>query len=269
MLSVEKSQILNLGRCEPDRSKLLIDGKQVEFSKSIKYLGIMLDPKLDWNEHIRYIEQKATKVIEVLHKVNWMCKRMRLKDKRTIYMQVAVPAIGYAHRNWFPELKYEYQRKKITRIQRRIILALTRCYRTTSNVKLQRLLGVLDLNKELQFAIDHNGADRETKRKAYDSLMEEQNQLYYEIQETRSKELLWFLSNHGPHRAYLRRFNLTDAESCRLCKSHSTETIEHLMRECEATASWLPEDKDDMEAWTEAIERIVGELRRNDRVELE
>lgn len=85
----------------------------------------------------------------------------------------------------------------------------------------------------------------------------------------RSKELLWFLSNHGPHRAYLKRFGLAEEESCRLCKTLSTETIEHLLRDCEATATWLPADKDDVEACSEAIERTVCELRKCERQEPE
>lgn len=263
-LSVEKSQILNLGKCEPVQCDLTIDGKQVPVSDKIKYLGVMLDARLEWNEHIRYIEQKANKVVEVIHRMNWTTRRMRLKEKRIIYTQVALPAIAYAHKLWSPNLNYKYQRNRLTRIQRRIILALTRCYRTTSNIKLQKLIGVLDLNDELQHGIEHCNTTKTDKRKTYDAKIEDENRLHYEIEETDSKELLWFLSNHGPHRSYLKRFGLTEEESCRLCKSRSTETVEHLMRDCDATADWFPSDQSDLVGICRAVERIVGELRKID-----
>ena len=39
---------------------LLLDGKTIDLSQSTKFLGIHLDTKLNFNEHIKYITKKAT-----------------------------------------------------------------------------------------------------------------------------------------------------------------------------------------------------------------
>ena len=39
---------------------LLLDGKTINLSQSTKFLGIHLDTKLNFNEHIKYITEKAT-----------------------------------------------------------------------------------------------------------------------------------------------------------------------------------------------------------------
>lgn len=266
-LSAEKSQLLSLGKFSIDQNALQIDGKSVPICDKLKYLGVILDSDLKWNEHLNYMEERAAKVIQVIHKMNWMSRKMRLKEKRIIYMQVALPTIGYAHRQWFPDLRYDYQKKRLTRIQRRIILAITRCYRTTSNKKIQQLLGVLDLNEELRHRIEHKESDKLDARKAYDEKCEEKNKLHQEIELTDSKELLWFLSNHGPHRTYLKRFGLSDVETCRLCGTRSAETVEHLTRDCESTAPFMPSDLNDLTGICRAVEQIVSELRKRDRIE--
>ena len=56
---------------------------------------------------------------------------------------------------------------------------------------------------------------------------------FKEIQLSTGREIIWFLTGHGPFRSYLYRFGLWDLTSCRLCKSYQTETPEHLVRECE------------------------------------
>ena len=86
------------------------------------------------------------------------------------------------------------------------------------------------------------------------------------LQKSLCQRVSLHFSNHRSHRAYLKRFNLTNEENCRLGKTHSTEKIEHLMRDCAVTAEWLPEDQ---EIGSAAIERIVCELRRCERRELE
>lgn len=85
VLSVEKCQILELGKRKADESAYKINGNQVKVTKSLKYLGVMLDDQLNWNEHLRYIDEKANKIGFMLKKLNWMCSDMSLKLRRTIY----------------------------------------------------------------------------------------------------------------------------------------------------------------------------------------
>ena len=38
-----------------------IDGQKIEISKSVKYLGVIIDNKLNWNEHIQTAVNKCKK----------------------------------------------------------------------------------------------------------------------------------------------------------------------------------------------------------------
>ena len=49
-------------------NKMLINDKEVERVKSIKFLGVLLDEHLSWKEHIRYTENKIGKNIGLLYR---------------------------------------------------------------------------------------------------------------------------------------------------------------------------------------------------------
>ena len=42
---------------------LKIGNNQVQRKKAIKFLGVMFDENLDWQEHIRTIEKKMAKIL--------------------------------------------------------------------------------------------------------------------------------------------------------------------------------------------------------------
>ena len=47
---------------------LLLDGKKIDLSQSTKFLGIHLDTKLNFNEHIKYITKKSDNVPYAMQK---------------------------------------------------------------------------------------------------------------------------------------------------------------------------------------------------------
>ena len=48
--------------------KLNVDGSEIERRECLKFLGVLLDEKLRWKEHIKYIERKIAKNIGLLYK---------------------------------------------------------------------------------------------------------------------------------------------------------------------------------------------------------
>ena len=48
-------------------TKLLIKKHQVERVKSIKFFGVLLDENVSWKDHIKYIENKVAKNIDLLY----------------------------------------------------------------------------------------------------------------------------------------------------------------------------------------------------------
>ena len=77
-----------------------VGGATIGLSSSVKFLGITLDSKLSFSEHIRNITKKATMVL-------MQCKRavgptwgMTPKTCRWIYLTVVRPILTYAVAVW-------------------------------------------------------------------------------------------------------------------------------------------------------------------------
>ena len=78
-------------------------GKKLEAKDSAKYLGVILDRKLNWNEHL---EEKIRK----FHAAFWLCRGTfgggwGLKPKMLVwlYKAVLVPRVAYASVIWWPK----------------------------------------------------------------------------------------------------------------------------------------------------------------------
>ena len=49
--------------------KLMINNKPLKIEKSVKFLGLIFDQKLTWNDHIKYIENKCNKRLNLMRSV--------------------------------------------------------------------------------------------------------------------------------------------------------------------------------------------------------
>ena len=63
-------------------SDLKIGSKNIEKTSSIKFLGVMLDKHMLWNDHIKTVENKLAKNIWLLNRVSCFLNEHSLK---TIY----------------------------------------------------------------------------------------------------------------------------------------------------------------------------------------
>ena len=56
-----------------------IANNQIEWKKAIKFLGIMLDENVNWQEHIRTVENKIAKNIGLLYRAKYLLNESSLK----------------------------------------------------------------------------------------------------------------------------------------------------------------------------------------------
>ena len=76
---------------------LKVDGIEIEMQKSTKFLGIILDSKLSWNEHIENVCKKKSKGI-LMH-----CRKavgFKPATMRWIYEVMVRPVLGYGATIW-------------------------------------------------------------------------------------------------------------------------------------------------------------------------
>jgi hypothetical protein len=118
--------------------------------QSLKYLGIILDKKLTFKDHINYIKDKCSKLIFALSKsakLNWGLGHGALK---TIYTGAILPLLQYRAPIWATALAKESYKIKIIRIQRLVNIRIAKSYRTVSNEALCIINGHTPIDIKLE-----------------------------------------------------------------------------------------------------------------------
>ena len=99
-LNVRKSNcvIFRPARKKPPRNiKLEINGDQIEELDSTKYLGVILDQKLNWKKHISHVSTKLSKYTGLLYKLRHFVPKSTLSS---LYNAFIMPHINYGLINW-------------------------------------------------------------------------------------------------------------------------------------------------------------------------
>ena len=134
-------------RYKPERYvPIRIEGTTIELSNSIKYLGLTLDPKLNWVAHL---EEKRRKLFSSM----WACrgaigKSWGLKPKVIlwIYETVLLPRFLYASVVWWHRTSKESIKKQLQSLQGIVLRGVTGAMRTTPTIALETALDITPLD---------------------------------------------------------------------------------------------------------------------------
>lgn len=122
----------------PLPSKYYIDDQLICEVHCIKYLGVNIDHKLTWNNHVNTITNKANSVRAFLQRNLKSCPA---KIKYHCYTSLVRPILEYASTAWSPHTQCNIT--KIEQVQRRSARFITDDYAYTSSVT--NMLNSLDL----------------------------------------------------------------------------------------------------------------------------
>jgi ribonuclease HI len=118
---------------------IMVEGKQVELSSSTKFLGVTLDSKLNFNDHISNIVKKATMIL-------MQCKRavgpiwgMTPKTCSWMYTSVVRPILSYASVVWVNALNTQVNTKQLEKVQRLALKIMSGTMPGISNINLNHL----------------------------------------------------------------------------------------------------------------------------------
>ncbi|GBM30570.1 hypothetical protein AVEN_27608-1 [Araneus ventricosus] len=130
--------------------KITWNGFKINRVKSFKYLGIHVDDRLNWLEHINKQREKAIKMQQNLKRIargNWEISQIH---RWTLYKTVIERMLAHGSSAWClnPTLK---MKRKLSSIQRPFLLHISGAYRTTPTAALQTILGIPPLHMQLQF----------------------------------------------------------------------------------------------------------------------
>jgi hypothetical protein len=112
---------------------IYLNNNHLEQEDKIKYLGVIMDSKFKFNEHITYITDRCTKLINALSKsarINWGLKRRGTKNniqrRNTPTTAIRSTSVDRIHEK-------ECNKDKYVRVQRLISLRIAKAYRTTKH----------------------------------------------------------------------------------------------------------------------------------------
>ena len=80
-LNVDKSKLLCFDlspACKNNVFDVYINGEPLEFNSEAKYLGVIIDNKLTWRQHIENIKNKINNRLGILKKCVSFCRNMHL-----------------------------------------------------------------------------------------------------------------------------------------------------------------------------------------------
>ena len=112
----------------------------LSFSDSAKYLGLVLDKKLDWNQSTHDRCRKATIALYTCRKAIGIKWGMSPYIVRWLYTAIIRPILLYGILVWWPALSKQSIKKQINKVQRMAEICITGALNTTPNDALDVIL---------------------------------------------------------------------------------------------------------------------------------
>lgn len=94
--------------------KLRFDDIVIDWSKKLKYLGLILDRKLLFDEHIKYSNERAQKYIMILYSLINRRSQLSLRNKLLIYKSIIRSILFYACPVWGTCAKTHLKKLQVT-----------------------------------------------------------------------------------------------------------------------------------------------------------
>ena len=89
--------VFHRARIKSKSRKILISNNAIDEVKSTKFLGVIIDDKLKWTEHIQSIKNKMSKSIGILIKIRQYLDKVTLKN---LYFTFVYPYLIYCVEVW-------------------------------------------------------------------------------------------------------------------------------------------------------------------------
>lgn len=135
-LNTSKTKCMIIGTTKAvEENHIFIDGEEIERVDQLKYLGVIIDSRLKFTEHIDYIEKKLASKIGCMYRAS---NKLTFLSKITIYRSTVVPHFQYCSSVLFLANETDLRRLQVQ--QNKIMRLTLKCKRDTSiNVMLSRL----------------------------------------------------------------------------------------------------------------------------------
>ena len=98
VINLNKTHLmLFTNRKRPQEVTLNVNGNSITEKVESKFLGVIVDNKLSWQPHIKYISNKISKSLSVLRYLRYSFPKYILK---TLYLSLVLPYLTYCNIIW-------------------------------------------------------------------------------------------------------------------------------------------------------------------------
>ena len=107
-LNLSKNNFMLFTNCRRDQNvNISIDNCEIDMVYKTKVLGVVIDSKLNWKDHVAMVESKLSKSITIMHKAKHLLDR---RYGMILYFSLFLPYLSYCCEVW--ENRYSSNIKK-------------------------------------------------------------------------------------------------------------------------------------------------------------
>ena len=125
-------------------------GVKLRLSRSVKYLGVILDSRLTWREHLEVKVRKVQNLLWARTRACGMEWGLRPKVAHWLYVATIRPTISFASLVWWPGCQMASTKSKLSKVQRLACLGITGALWTTPTSAMEVLVGLPPLDLVIQ-----------------------------------------------------------------------------------------------------------------------
>ena len=154
---------------------IMFDGHKLELSKWVKVLGVVIDHRLKFTEHVKYAVNKSARIyghMMRMARANW---GLNSGVVDTIYRMAVEPTVTYAAVIWERALKFKYIRKLLEKFQRPYAIRIIKGFHTVSTNSALALAGLIPLDLKIKEVKTIEEAKFKSKFMDSDSIVEVQS----------------------------------------------------------------------------------------------
>ncbi|KAL1448331.1 hypothetical protein WDU94_014008 [Cyamophila willieti] len=249
-LAVDKSEAIYLvgrKRCPPIRIEL--DNKCIDIAEKLKYLGMILDTKINFSKHIESVEAKASSRLKALQRIMPRIGGPRLQIRR-VYHSVFLSTITYGAPVWHTAVNIQRNANKLLSLQRKFAIGISRAYRSISTNAAIVLAGVLPVDLMITERSKTFGMGPEEKEEAREETIQQWQQRWTAAEESAwtrkiipqvrewmsrkhghlSYHLTQILTGHGVFSQFLYKIGKSTSPGCWYCPEE--DDAEHTLFKC-------------------------------------
>ena len=118
VINPEKTQAIYFTRrrktCYIPQSSLRFLNHDIPWENNVKYLGVMMDTKLNFKDHIPYIVDKINKIVRILYPLINRKSELNIDNKKLIIKSIFHPIMFYCCPVWFTSAKCHLSKLQVS-----------------------------------------------------------------------------------------------------------------------------------------------------------